>query len=508
MSLKHFWFLLLLGAIIFSFIGCLQNTAYFLEITAFSIKQAFISTMLINIMGVSLAFVFFRRHHKKSVRLMCRILPITLVIPSLITVLMIAISFGADSYMGKTLITLFNFKLYGLNGIVLCHLFFYVPYASSQYQAYFRSIPAQYWKFSELLGWNSIQQWLWILTPALKHGAIKYVCIIFCLCLSSFTIVMCFGGGPQATTYSLAIYQNLAFSEQFKEALWLITFTTTLNLTCFSLLKYFKNPVSSNRFKTHTMPTIHIWNLPYHRYCDYCILLLAALFFTTPLVLYCFESWHHLKTASIESDLIESLISSTLCGIGTVILVLFITIAGATITFKYRPKILEFIIIGHDLLFAIPGFALTALVFMAFWYSLDIWWTSYLMMIVSNALLAFPILFFKVRTKLLNEHSRYYKTAHILNLSSIKIIRYVVLPILSLELGQLSALSFLMALGDLRASIFASTTDILLLPTYIYHCIARYQLNEAYVSTLILLGIIFVFFILSERIFNRAKTHA
>lgn len=226
-----------------------------------------------------------------------------------------------------------------------------------------------------------------------------------------------------------------------------------------------------------------------------------------PIVLYCVEARCFL-TLTLEPDLIEALISSTLCGLGTVVLVLLISILGAAAALKHRSKILDNLTSGHDLLFAIPGFALTALVFMAFWHSLDVWWTSYLMMIISNALLAFPILFFKIRAQLITVHHRYNKTIQMLNLSLIKTIRYIVFPTLSRELSQISALSFLIALGDLRASIFASTTDVLLLPTYIYNCIARYHLDEAYVSTLILLSLILVVFTFSERIFNRANTHA
>lgn len=508
MTPKHWGLITLVGVLIASFIGCIHNTPYFLEISGFSIKQAFISTLLINSMGICLAFVFFRRHHKKSVRFVRRILPMTLVIPSLITVMMIATSFGSDSFLGKPLETLFNFKLYGLNGIVLAHLFFYVPYAAHQYETYFKSIPTQHWRFSELHAWKSMQQWRWIIMPALKSGIFRYTCIIFFLCLSSFTVVMSFGGGPQATTYSLAIYQNLAFKEQFREAFWLILFLTSLNLFCYSFLKYCGSPSPSARSKMHNMPIIHIWNQRHHRCFDYGIFLLMSLFFMIPIAHYGVEAHRFLHTITLEPDLIEALISSTLCGLGTVVLVLLSSILGTAAALKYHSKILETLTTGHDLLFAIPGFALTALVFMAFWHSLDVWWTSYLMMIISNALLAFPILFFKIRAQLITVHHRYNKTIQMLNLSLIKTIRYIVFPTLSRELGQISALSFLIALGDLRASIFASTTDILLLPTYIYNCIAQYHLNEAYVSTLILLSLIIVVFTFSERIFNRGNTHA
>jgi thiamine transport system permease protein len=103
-----------------------------------------------------------------------------------------------------------GFSPYGLQGILLAHVFFNMPMATRLLLQALENIPAS--------SGNCRPAWharLVLLPPrrmAVAAPAIPAVAaLIFMLCFASFATVLSLGGGPQATTIELAIYQALSF---------------------------------------------------------------------------------------------------------------------------------------------------------------------------------------------------------------------------------------------------------------------------------------------------------
>lgn len=489
-----------------SFIGCVWNVPYFYHISAFTLRQAFYSATIITLWAGMLSYACFKWNAGYLKRLITEILPLTLVIPSLITVMMIAASFGHGSAMGNLLTQLIPFKLYSMGGIILAHLFFYLPYATTQLLAYFEAIPKGEWRLACLYDWSASKRFLLILRPHMTHPALKVFLLIFCLCLSSFTIVISFGGGPEATSYALAIYQGLVFSESHMGSFWLMGFSSCLNLFLLSLVSPSKLLSFSPKARDkNPMPHMVHWNRIRNRAVDWCIINLSLGFFLFPIILYC----THLKakfTPALfwETEFLESLLTSFLIGVGSSLFVFVACVVLMTNTLLGKPGALNRLLRGHDLIFSIPGFSLSAFIYILFNQAPNTLFFHYGMTILINAVITFPILFFYARARFLDFHNRYARTAVSLKLSKNLAAFRVVLPALSKELTLIISLSFLIALGDLRAAIFASASDLVSLPALIYAYLSKYSLHEAYTASALLLAIILSILLIVKKVIHHA----
>lgn len=489
-----------------SFVGCVWNVPYFYQMSAFTLTQAFYSAILITLWSGVLSYACFKWNDGYLKSLITEILPLTLVIPSLIAVMMIAVSFGHESAMGQLLAKLIPFKLYGMGGIILAHLFFYLPYATTQLLSYFEAIPKGEWRLACLYDWSPFRRFQSILKPHMTQPVLKVFLLIFCLCLSSFTIVISFGGGPTSTSYALAIYQGLVFNEFSMESFWLMGFSSCLNLCllCFlsppKLLSFAPKARDKN-----PMPNMVHWNKFQKRALDWCIISLSVGFFLFPIVVYCTQ----LKTKFTPSlfgeiEFLESLLTSFLVGVGSSLLVFITCIVLMTNTLLGKPGTLNRLLKGHDLIFSIPGFSLSAFIYILFQQAPNTLFFHYAMTILINAVITFPILFFFARARFLDFHNRYSRTAVSLKLSKNFVAFKVILPALSKELTLIIALSFLIALGDLRAAIFASASDLVSLPALIYAYLSKYALHEAYTASALLLAIILSILLIVKKVIRHA----
>lgn len=488
--------------------SCFYYVPYFATISWFSFKQAFLSACIINVWSLLLSLGLYRHQNLRLTRWVKRLMPLTFVIPSLLVVLMMITLFGQHSFVRNVLTPWFDLKLYGMVGIILSHIFFYLPYTTNQYLFYCETIPEHHWKFSKLQNWHGLQEWLCVIYPILKPGILRLFCLIFILCLSSFTVIMSFGGGPQATTYSLAIYHILIFKNDWIEAVSLMAYSVLLSIVCSKILKKLCPLPSRQRFQK-TSSKEHLYQ-PHRRLAlrtHTLIICISGIFILAPLSAYCYQILHVTSlTFLLRADFLDALISSILCGIASCLCVVILSIFVISLALTTPSRSLNRFLDAHDYLFAVPGFVVSSILFIVFWNWLDIQGTAFVMMVITNALIAFPILFFNLRPRLIDLHARHNKTLQHLNLPILVVMHRIVIPSLHRELRLVGILSFLIALGDLRGSIFASTSDVPSIAGYIYDCIARYNLDEAYAASMILLGLIIAVFIISQRISNHAQS--
>jgi thiamine transport system permease protein len=103
-----------------------------------------------------------------------------------------------------------SFSPYGLQGILLAHVFFNMPMARASFagagehsrRAAPDCRPARHARLVVL----PFVEWPW-----LRRQIPPVAALIFMLCFASFATVLSLGGGPQATTIELAIYQALSY---------------------------------------------------------------------------------------------------------------------------------------------------------------------------------------------------------------------------------------------------------------------------------------------------------
>src|SRR5690606_24335501 len=104
-----------------------------------------------------------------------------------------------------------SFSPYGLQGILLAHVFFNMPMATRLVLQALENIPGEQRQIAAQLGMRGVSFFRFVEWPWLRRQIPPVAALIFMLCFASFATVLSLGGGPQATTIELAIYQALSF---------------------------------------------------------------------------------------------------------------------------------------------------------------------------------------------------------------------------------------------------------------------------------------------------------
>ncbi|MGS0639811.1 ABC transporter permease subunit, partial [Citrobacter sp. VF227] len=104
-----------------------------------------------------------------------------------------------------------TFSPYGLQGILLAHVFFNLPMASRLLFQSLENIPGEHRQFGAQLGMRGWHFFRFVEWPWLRRQILPVAALIFMLCFARFATVLSLVGGPQATTIELAIYQALNF---------------------------------------------------------------------------------------------------------------------------------------------------------------------------------------------------------------------------------------------------------------------------------------------------------
>lgn len=201
-------------------IATLWSNRYLRGVVTFTVWQACLSAALSLTLGLCVALALIRRPAFPGRALLLRMMELSLVLPTIVAVSGIVAVYGRQGWLTALLPDWAegHWNLYGLNGIVLAHVFFNAPLAGRiLLQALEGAPPSQRRLASQmgLTGW-----WLWRVLdwPAVRPVLPGLTALIFTLCFTSFAIVMTLGGGPNATTLEVAIYQALRFEFDFLQA--------------------------------------------------------------------------------------------------------------------------------------------------------------------------------------------------------------------------------------------------------------------------------------------------
>ena len=189
------------------------SDSYLWHVVRFSFWQASLSALISVGPAIFLARALYRRRFPGRT-LLLRLCAMTLILPVLVAVFGILSVYGRQGWLASLFHALgwqWEFSPYGLQGILLAHVFFNMPMAT-------RLLLQALENYSRRAAANCRPAWharLCLLPPrrmavaAPAHSAVA--ALIFMLCFASFATVLSLGGGPKATTIELAIYQALSF---------------------------------------------------------------------------------------------------------------------------------------------------------------------------------------------------------------------------------------------------------------------------------------------------------
>lgn len=186
---------------------------YVQRILFFTLFQAMLSTLFSLAFALPVALALWRGELPGR-GFILRVFAVPLALPQLVGVLGIISIYGKHGVINFLLSALGLPTIppvFGLPGILLAHVFYNMPFAVRLMVAALNLVPKENWRLGESLGfsrWGMFRNVEW---PFLRTALPGTAALIFMLCATSFTIVLTLGGGPQATTLEVAIYQALRF---------------------------------------------------------------------------------------------------------------------------------------------------------------------------------------------------------------------------------------------------------------------------------------------------------
>ena len=197
----------------------LLTDPYLLGVLWFSLKQAFFSALLSVFLALPVARALYYVPGLWGKRLFLGLCLLCFVMPTLVLITGLVALLGRSGWLTPLLGG--DWNLYGLHGILLAHVFLNMPFAVRALFQQLQSIPDTSWRLAAQLKLSGWQRWRIVEWPVLQGHLPLLAGFIFVLCFNSFAVVLALGGGPQATTLEVAIYQALKYDFNIGEALLL-----------------------------------------------------------------------------------------------------------------------------------------------------------------------------------------------------------------------------------------------------------------------------------------------
>ncbi len=189
------------------------SDSYLWHVVRFSFWQASLSALISVGPAIFLARALYRRRFPGRT-LLLRLCAMTLILPVLVAVFGILSVYGRQGWPASLFHALgwqWEFSPYGLQGILLAHVFSICRWRPVCCCRRWRTFPASSGKFAAQLGMRGYAFFRLVEWPWLRRHIPAVAALIFMLCFASFATVLSLGGGPKATTIELAIYQALSF---------------------------------------------------------------------------------------------------------------------------------------------------------------------------------------------------------------------------------------------------------------------------------------------------------
>jgi thiamine transport system permease protein len=483
---------------------------YILRILKFTLLQAALSALLSVALAVPIARAFAKRQFRGR-QLVLRLFAVPLGVPQLVAVLGIIAIYGNAGAI-NWMLTLVNLprlpRVFGLQGILLAHVFFNLPLAVRFLLARLESIPVESWRLAASLGFGPREVFRHLEWPHLRTVLPGAFALIFMLCVTSFTVVLTLGGGPQATTLEVAIYQALRFDFDPALAARLALLQIGLCALLLLVLQRFSMTVAvAPRLKAAAIRS----DSEERRGKTFDFLLIAAgtLFVLLPL-------------AAILADGLQADIGR-LAGdrffwraAGWSLLIGFSASLAATVCAALLARALarstgivaQVLRMAGNLVLLVPPLILAAGSFLLVHRYLEPREFAPYAVILINALMALPFALPVLEPAFRSSFQAHDRLAESLGLRGFTRLRLVEWPVLraSLMLGFLVAL--LVSLGEFGVIAFFGNEELVTLPLYLYQRIGSYRFSDAAgIALLLLLLCLMLSWLIERRSPARARVN-
>ncbi len=492
----------------------LWTSPYLRNVLVFTVWQALLSVGFSLLVALPVARALERYRSFAGRTLLLRLTELSLVIPTIVAVSGVVAIYGRQGWLTTGLSALapeLSWNLYGINGIVLTHVFFNAPLAARILLQALEQAPVAQRRVASQLGLGRLWLWRAVEWPAIRPVLPGVIALVFTLCFTSFAIVMTLGGGPKATTLEVAIYQALRFEFDFGRAALLAMVQLILCglLWWVALRKGVSPNLTPDRVMAQSNP--HKGDNGTTRSVNALLLLAFTLFLTLPLLAVIFRGAPGLVsalTSAPDSFIGSGLLSATvrsfaialpagLFAVITSVLILFARNTGGRSglfrlceTAAYIPLIVPPLVLGTGLFLLIrPKLGVTD--------------EGLVLVSLINSLMALPFVLQLLRGAFNNIAPATLQQADQLGILGWYRWRWIYWPGLRRPLALGMAYGIGLSLGDFGVIALFGSPSTPTVPVLLYQQLGSYQMQAAAATglwlILLLLGVFGVFSLLGKR---------
>ncbi len=479
------------------FIDIVQD-AYIQKIILFTLFQASLSAILSIFFAIFIARMIWRQfyHWRYYFQYFCLFITI---LPPIMVVFALVNLYGASGIISQILqfLNLTDtrlYYLYGLNGILLGHIFLNLPLALFIILHQLDEIPKENWQQALLLNFSSKSYRRQIEYPILRQIFPPLFGIIFTFCALSFTIILSLGGKPNYNTLEVAIYQAIKYDFDLTLAAGLGMIQMLCCIIVLSWVFVRKTPASFFRITEKKLLHVvkhHPWQKKMRndaelltvKLIDYGWLLLFFATIILPLL-----SLFSPRKIDLPANILTALSNSLIISFASCLLALilcFIIILSA----QYYRKQAELLLFAGYTVFIIPPILLSGAVFILF-HSVS----SLLIVIIINALMVLPIMLKIIAPPALQIYDNQHYLSKILPINRWQYLWQILLPQLKIPILLASNFAICMSFGDLNVIALFGNENFITLPFLIFNLLSTYRIDQAFVLFNFMLVIYLIIF--------------
>jgi thiamine transport system permease protein len=452
-------------------------------VVRFTLLQAALSTAISLLLGAGLALALARRSRFAGRTPLIAALNLASVLPAIVAVFGIVAVLGGSGWLGQGARRLgldFGTWLYGLPGILIAHVFFNAPLAARVFLGALSAVPGEHWRLAAQLGMPPGAILRLIDLPLLRREAPSLAALIFLLCFTSFAVVLALGGGPNAATLEVAIYEAVRFDVDFARAgilaLLQVGICLLVALPTLSLAKRTgESAVTGIRSKRPDAESRGV------RVVDSAFLLLGAVLVLPPLgavAVAGMAAWRSLLGGPIWAAAATSLGIAIPAAVLAVALSVSIAWSVRALHAAGLPARARTFSMPGSILLAVPPVAISAGLFAVLRPIADPFALAPILIVLVNAILALPFVVRQVEPPLILAGERYGQLADSLGINGPARIRLVDWPLLRRPLLAAFAVATALSLGDLGVAAFFGTGDLVTLPLLLHQRLGAYRMER------------------------------
>lgn len=489
-------------------IRALIQDSYLWHVVRFSFLQASLSAFLSLLPAIFLARALYRRRFVGR-KVLLRLCAMTLVLPVLVAIFGILSVYGREGWLASLWQWFgleWHFTPYGLQGILLAHVFFNMPMATRLLLQVLENIPLEQRQLASQLGvkgWNffKIVEWPWLRRQLLPVGS-----LIFMLCFASFATVLALGGGPKATTLELAIYQALSFDYDPARAALL----ALVQMVCCLSLVILSQRLSKSFAVGSTL--LSHWRCPedsrFAKLADFALIALSILLLIPPLLAVAIDGISGamgsiLLQPALWLALWTSLRIAILAGVICLALTLMLLWSARELRLRHAVFASQGLELSGMLILAMPGIVLASGFFLLFNSTVGLPESADGVVIFTNALMAIPYAMKVLENPMRDLAERYNNLCQSLNIQGINRLKVVELRALKMPIASALAFACVLSIGDFGAVALFGNESFRTLPFLLYQQLGAYRSQDGAVTALVLLLLCFILFTLIEKIPER-----